>query len=180
MTNRAGRRRHVVIFAAVMLMTASVISAVVFSKVKRQQQRLEHQQRERVNTIPPVFSKIPSLEVVNATIINPDTAAAGVAVEIRNNSDKLVMAVDLVSGEGGVTRSGLSDEDNPIVVIQPHGTTTIKMNFGEMTPGAPLVVSAVTYSDGTEEGDEASLKVMHTARAHDRAVSRARKAAAKP
>jgi hypothetical protein len=129
--------------------------------------------------MPLVFSKIPSLEVVKATIIDADTPAARVAVEIRNNSDRIVMAVDLVSGEGGVTKSGLSDEDNPIVVIEPHGTTTIKMGFGEMTPGAPLVVNAVTYADGMEEGDESSLKVMHSGRDHNRAVSRARKEAAR-
>lgn len=174
MTTRERRDRRLIFFAAAILVIASVVGAVVFSKAKKQQPR------ERASSIPPVYSKIKNLEVVSATIIDPGTDAARVAVEIRNNSDKAVMAVDLVSGEGGVTRSGLSDEDNPIVVIQPHGTTTIKMNFGEMTPGAPLVVSAVTYADGMEQGDEASLKVMHTARDHDRAVSRARKEATKP
>jgi hypothetical protein len=78
------------------------------------------------------------------------------------------MAVDLVAGEGAVTKNGLTDEDNPIVVIPPHGTTTIEMGFGAMTPGAPLVVSAVTYDDGTDEGDEKSTRAMHMVRRRDR------------
>ena len=119
--------------------------------------------------MPSVFSKVKNLEVVRAWIEGAGTPAVSAAVEIRNNSDKAVMAVDLVCGEGGITRNGLTDEEHPVVVIQPHGTTTVEMGFGEMTFGAPLVISAVTYADGTEEGEEASLKAMHMARAHDRA-----------
>jgi len=129
--------------------------------------------------MPPVFSKVKNLEVVNAWIANPGTAAAGVAAEIRNNSLKPVIQVDLACGEGGITRSGINDmhgEEDPIVVIQPGGTTTITMNFGEMTAGMPLVVSAVTYADLTEEGDQSSLKAMHSARAHDKAEREAAKA----
>jgi hypothetical protein len=60
--------------------------------------------------MPQVFSKVKKLEVVRAWIENPGTDAAGVAVEIRNNSEKDVMAVDLMCGEGGVTKNGLTDE----------------------------------------------------------------------
>jgi hypothetical protein len=172
MSNNERRGRRLILFATIILMTASVISAVVISKGKKQ--------RERVSTMPPVFSKVRTLEVVNATIVDPNTPAASVVVEIWNNSDKTVMAVDLVSGEGGVTRNGLSDEEHPIVVIQPYGTTKIRMNFGEMTPGAPLVVSAATYADGTEEGDESSLRGMHAKRALDRAQRKAEKEGARP
>ena len=128
-----------------------------------------------MTSMPQVFSKVKNLEVVNAWIEDPGTPAVRAVVEIRNNSDKAVMAVDLVCGEGGITRSGLTDEEHPIVVIKPHETTTMEMTFGSMTFGAPLVVSAVTYADGTEEGEEASLKAMHMVRAHDRAEVKARK-----
>jgi hypothetical protein len=124
--------------------------------------------------MPQVFSKVKKLEVVRAWIENPGTDAAGVAVEIRNNSEKDVMAVDLMCGEGGVTKNGLTDEEHPMVVIKPHETTIIRMNFGEMTFGAPLVVSAVTYADGMEEGEQSSLNTMHLIRA-DRAKLKAEK-----
>jgi hypothetical protein len=44
------------------------------------------------------------------------------------------------------------------------------MSFSAMSADAPLVVSAVTYADGTEEGDEKSLRAMHKIRDHDKKV----------
>jgi len=153
---------------ALLLIAASCIGAGVLS-AKRQQPKKQWPKEPRVTSMPHIFSKIKSLEVVDAWIGNPETEAAGVWIEIRNNSDKDVMMVDIVCGEGGITRNGLTDEQNPIVVIKPHETTKMFMNFGEMTFGAPLVISGVTYADGTEEGDEASLRAMHRVREHDRA-----------
>lgn len=167
-------KRKWIFLSASILIGAMVVSAGVFS-AKTQQPRKQWPKEPRVTSMPQVFSKVKTLEVVNAWIRDPSSPHAGVAIEIRNNSNKDVMAVDLVCGEGGITRSGLTDEENPIVVIKPHETTTMFMNFGAMTFGAPLVVSAVTYADGTEEGEEASLKSMHSQRAHDRAELKAKK-----
>jgi len=125
-------------------------------------------QRMMVTTIPPVLSKIKSVEVVGTKVINAGTPAAGVSVEIRNNSSKAITAVDLVCGDGAVTKNGLTDEQNPLVVVEPYNTTTLEMSFSEMTPDAPLVISAVTYADGTEEGDQKSLAIMHKIRERDR------------
>lgn len=161
MTKDRGSNSRLLFLALAFLLIATIAGAVVFSKVQ--------QSKSRVNTMPRVLSKIKNLQVISATVINPDTPAAGVAIEIRNNSELAVMAVDLVSGEGAITKNGLSDEDHPIVVIPPHGTTIVEMTFGEMTPGAPLVVSAVTYADGTEEGEEEPLRIMHKIREHDKA-----------
>lgn len=139
----------------------SLVAFVAFSK------KIEPQ-RKMVTAVPPVLSKIKSIEVVSTKVINAGTPTAGVAVEIRNNSAKAITAVDLVCGDGAVTKNGLTDEQNPIVVIEPYNTTTLEMSFSEMTSDAPLVISAVTYADGTEEGDEKSLAIMHKIRARDR------------
>jgi hypothetical protein len=173
MTNRIASRKWFFLLAAI-LVAASVISAGVFS-AKNQEPKKQWPKEPRVTSMPVVFSKVKNLEVINAWIEDPGTPAVSAAVEIRNNSDKAVMAVDLVCGEGGITKNGLTDEEHPVVVIKPHDTTTVKMTFGAMTFGAPLVVSAATYADGTEEGDEASLKSMHRVRAHDRAELKAEK-----
>jgi hypothetical protein len=178
MTIQITRRKWFFLFASI-LIAASLISAAAFS-AKRQQPKKQWPQEPRVNSMPPLFSKVKNLEVVRAWIEDPDSAVPNVAIEIRNNSNKDVMAVDLVCGQGGITRSGLTDEEHPIVVMKPHGTTTIRMNFSEMTFGAPLVVGGVVYADGTEEGDKASLKSMQMQRAHDRAELKARKGATKP
>jgi hypothetical protein len=126
-----------------------------------------------VTAIPTVSSKVKTIEVLSTKLIREGTPGVGVSVEVKNNSEKPVMAIDLVCGDGAVTKNGLTDEQNPIVVIPPYGTTTIEMSFGEMTADAPLVVSAVTYSDGTEEGDAKSLGIMHKIRERDRERIRA-------
>ena len=151
---------------------ASIVVSVVLSK--RSESR-----RQKVASIPPAYSIIKTLQIVGVKPINEGTPAAGVAVEIRNNSDKDVMAVDLVCGEGAVTKNGLTDEENPITVIKPYGTVTIDMTFSEMSFGAPLVVSAATYADGTEEGEEESLRIMHRIRDRDRARLKAERAVRK-
>jgi hypothetical protein len=149
------------LFAAAITALAAAVSIGVVSKSR--------QQKEQVHTLPQIYSKVKDLEVINATIIDAKTPAARVQVEIWNHSSLAVTAVDIVSGEGGITKNGLTDEEHPIVVIEPYGTTIVEMTFSEMTPGSPLVVSAVTYADGAEEGEQESLKVMHLTRRRDRA-----------
>ncbi len=173
MKNLIANRRWIFFFAAT-LITAVVVTTGGFS-AKRQQPKKQRPQEPRVTSMPPVFSKVKNLEIVKAWIVDPGTPAARVAVEIRDNSNKDVVAVHLMCGEGSITKNGLTDEENPIVVMKPNGTTTIEMGFGEMHFGAPLVVSAVTYADRTEEGDATSLKIMHGTRAHDRAQLKAEK-----
>lgn len=156
-------RRIILLLMAV----AFVGSLIAFNAVTK---RREIPDQKAVTSIPPVYSKVKTLEVVGVKVLDENTPAARVSVEIFNNSEKAVMAVDLVCGEGAITKNGLTDEENPIVVIEPYGVTTIEMNFGAMTPNAPLVVSAVTYADGSEEGDEESLRVMHRVRERDKAI----------
>jgi hypothetical protein len=108
--------------------------------------------QEPMRTLPMISSKVASIQIESSRITNEDTRAVGVEIVVRNLSAKPVMAIDLVAGDGAVTKNGLTDETKPIVVIQPYGTTTLNMTFGAMTPGSSLEISAVTYGDGTERG----------------------------
>lgn len=173
MTNRIAKRRCVFLVATQMI-AAPVITAAVFNP-KPQKPKRQLPKEPPVTSMPPVYSKIKTLEVVTAWIVNQEIGVPAARVVIRNNSDKDIVAVDLVCGNGAVTENGLNDEEHPVVVVKAHETFIMEMNFSAMTFGAPLVVSAVTYADGTEEGDEKSLRAMHLAREHDRAVIKARK-----
>jgi hypothetical protein len=174
MASRILERKWILLSAATLISTL-VITAGVFSTRRLRSQQAE--QQPRVNYMPPFFSKVKQMEIVRASLWISDRAVepVGVEIEIKNNSKKDVVAVDLVCGEGSITHNGLTDEEHPVVVMGPNETTTIRMDFSEMTFGAPLVVSAVTYADGTEEGDEKSLRRIHLAREHDRAVIKAQK-----
>ena len=160
-------RRRIMLITLAVALVGSMIGVGVLSQNREARKPLE-MRRQMVTSIPPTFSKVKTLEVLSTQLIVVGNIPQGVAVEIRNNSDKAVMAVDLVSGEGAITKNGLTDAENPKVVIEPYGTVTMHMSFGEMTAGAPLVVAAATYADGTEEGAEESLAAMHAAREHDK------------
>jgi len=141
------------------LVIATLLGSIVFSRPGQ----VEKPKKE----LPKVVSKISTIQIESTKAIDENTEFARMEVVVRNNSAKAVMAIDLVAGEGAVTKNGLTDPDKPIIVIEPYGTTTLQMSFGEMTPGSDLVVAAVTYQDGSEEGDEKSLKVMRKIRARD-------------
>ena len=168
MTKRIAKRRWVFLIATIMI-SALAISVGVFS-AKRQQPKKKWPKEPPVISMPEVYSKVKTIEIVRSWIVNQELGVPAARVEIRNNSNKDIMAVDLVCGEGAVTTNGLTDEEHPIVVVKAHETVVLEMNFSAMTFGAPLVVSAVTYADGTKEGDEKSIRAMHLGRQHDRAV----------
>lgn len=172
--NLTSRRNRLFLFAAVMLVTASVISAAVFSAI-RQQPKTQHPKQWLTST-PPVSSKVKDLEIINERIVRPNTDIPGVAFEIRNNSGRAVMAIEIKCGSAGISKDGLEDEQTPTVIIEPYGTLTAEMN-DELTPGAPIVISAATFEDGTEEGDDASVKFMQRLRARERARHRAEREA---
>jgi hypothetical protein len=172
MISRNSRRKYFFLVAAAMALTVLVISVVVFS-AKRQEPKQLHP-KNWLTSIPPVESKVKDLEIINARIVRADSDAPGVAFEIRNNSNRAVMAVRITSGESGISKDGLEDEDNPIVIIEPYGTLTAEMN-DELTRNAQIVISSATFADGTEEGSEFSVELMRKLRARDRARHKAEK-----
>ncbi len=166
MINRISRRNWISLFFAGILLTTSVIGAVVFSAKRHQPNR--QQQSKRVIELPAVVSHVPKLEIENIRVKDPGTSDATAVIEIRNNADSAVMAVEISTKNGGdsaaVNEDGLDDADNPKVVIPPHGTTTLEMTFGEMIADAPIVVSAAVFSDGSEQGEKWSLDAMRGVR----------------
>lgn len=147
------------------VVTLSGITVGVFS-AKRQ---TSNPQQKRVTELPQVISHVPRLSVAGVSVKDPGTPAASAVVEIRNNSPFAVMSVEISTKNGGdsgaVNTDGLTDPENPIVVIEPWGTTTFEMSFTAMIPDAPLVISAAIFADGTEEGDKWSLDSMKLGRA---------------
>src|SRR5437773_786359 len=102
MINRNNKRKLLFLFAAVMLVTLSVISVEVFSAKRKGLKRPPQQTpqtKEWLSSIPSVRSKIKDLEIINARIVRPNTEAPGVAFEILNKSDRAVMAVGIICGD---------------------------------------------------------------------------------
>ena len=151
-----------------LLVTIVAISSGITIGVFSAKRHASNQQQKRVTELPEVKSHAPRLKVAGVSVKNPGTPEAIAVVEIFNNSPLAVMAVEISTKNGGdsgaVNIDGLTDPENPIVVIEPWGTTKLEMNFGEMIPDAPLVISAAFFADGTEEGDKWSLDIMKKGR----------------
>jgi hypothetical protein len=169
MINRNLKGRWFLIFAVLLMVGASV---VVFSGKRQQSQKSQQPQnlqpKEWLTSVPLMLSKVKDLEIINARIVRAGTEAPGVAFEIVNNSNRAVMAVDIMCGEAGMSKDGLADEEHPTVVIEPNGKLKVEMN-GELSPGLPIILSSAIFEDGTEEGTETSLKSIHRGRTHERA-----------
>ena len=168
MTNQTTKRKWI-FFSAATLITASVITAGVFSA--RKQRPNDPKTQKRVVELPAVVSHVAKLKIVNFNVKNAGTPAAIVVVEILNTSSLPVMSVEIstknqAGDSGAVGDDGLFDPDKPRVVIPPYGTTKLEMSFSEMVPDAPLVISAAVFADGTEEGDQWSRDAMRGLRNH--------------
>lgn len=166
--------RRVILVCAGLLIVASVVTAGAFNA---RRQRPSQKPQKKVLTLPPVISHVPKLRIANVNVENPGTPEARAVIEILNTSHLAVMSVEISTknkgDSGGVNSDGLNDPDNPRVVIPPFGTTTLRMNFSEMIPDAPLVISAAEFADGTEEGDKWSLRAMQAVRKHRQELRRA-------
>jgi hypothetical protein len=181
LTNQITNRKWVCVLAVTTLLAASTISVAVFS-AKRQQPSKQKQQK-RVMELPPIVSHVPRLAIASITVRDAGTTDPRAVIEIRNNSDLAVMAVEISTKNGGdsgaVNADGLDDPDNPKVVIPPHGTTTLEMSFSEMIVDAPLVLSAAVFADGSEDGDKWSFDAMRAVREHHQSLRKAQKGGGK-
>lgn len=163
-----------ILSVSVVVAASTTIPLSIKSRAKGKQQEQKH-----VTKLPPVVSHVQMLEVVKATVKDEGTREATALVEIRNNSDLAVMAVEIStrddinsSGEGS---DGLYEPGNPHVIIPPHETKTLEMRLFNMIPDVPLVVSGAVFSDGSEDGDWWSLDGMRAIRKREQAQHRVEK-----
>jgi hypothetical protein len=177
MINLNSKGKWFFVIAALMLMTASIL---VFNSKRQEilsgtpQQPKKPHKNDWLTSVPPISSEVKDLEIINARIVMAGTEPRGVAFEIQNKSNRGVMAVSITCGGPRIAKDGLEDEENPTVIIEPYGTLAAEMN-SELTPGAPIVIDAAMFEDGTEEGDKTTLAFEHKIRAREQARHKAEK-----
>jgi hypothetical protein len=167
--NNVKSKRKWLLLAALVVASMAIVATVGFSSRKQQptMRDMRKHPKEWLSSIPAVDSKVKDLEIINTRIVRAGTEPPGVAFEIRNNSNVAVMAVEVRCGEGGISTDGLEDEEHPKVIIAPLGTLTAEMN-DELSPGNPIVITAATFEDGSEKGDESSVELMKNLRERER------------
>jgi hypothetical protein len=129
--------------------------------------------------LPKVISKVKNLEVVGVSVRREDEPTAVLAVEIRNNSDKPVVAVTLESGDeqhaSGIDINGDTGDAPPETVIEPGGVRTVELPLSDIRENNLVKVGGAIFADGSEDGDAVTLRSMHEHQKSDKAKSAKRK-----
>ncbi len=158
----------VICFAAVSIMAFSG-STLNFRWVR--------QEAKGASRLPKIVSNVKNLEVVSAAIEERDEAGTIVLIEVRNNSDKAMIAVAVESGDdkdsAGVSLNGFKNNgEEPAIVLKPHGSLKVRFSLSDVRPGFPIRIAGVMYADGTEEGDESALGTLHRQKEHEQKSKR--------
>ncbi len=155
------RVRYILIPSLLVLAAAGVVGVAA---VLRQRQG---------NEVPKVVSKVKDLEVSGVRLTREGEQTAALAIEIRNSSAKPVVAVSVESGDekdaSGVDINGDTSDGPPETIIEPYGTRTVEFPLSDVHPGKPVKVSGAVYADGSEDGEELSLRSMRQHRERDKA-----------
>lgn len=150
------------------LVLSTVVAAGVYTRASKSQKKQTTDinyphtyEPTSVTVAPEVKSNIRGLEITGVTLINQGTMAASIAIDVTNQRDEAVMALDFISckggDRGGIAMDGLLDDGNPHVLIPPHSLRTFYWGVGEILEGTTGFLAAAVFSDGKEEGDQTSL-----------------------
>lgn len=162
------KMKAVVFLGAASLLATSLVAAAIVPS-KRLDRAPAQESRSPTNTLPQIIRKVKDLEIVTASIKDQGKPNASAVFKIENNSDKAVTAFTLTFGSASVSQEGGMDADEPEAVIKPHGTTTLEIPLSNFMKDEPLIIAAVLYADGTEDGQEAVLEWRHEQRARAKA-----------
>lgn len=169
--------KFTILACSMILIAASVVRITAVKRSARQQ----HQQMQQVtDTLPPIVHKVKNLKIVKATIESPGTPEAMVVLKFRNKSDVAVTAFTITNGDFSVGPDGGISVDEPVTVIEPHGTIIEEIPASNFERDVPIILAAVLYADGTEEGQDIVLEMIHDMRAREKAERDKQKGGSQP
>ena len=165
-------RRLLIISTLVVLST--VVAAGVYTRASKLQKNQTNHGRfcdpAKVKSAPPVVSKVKDLEISQVTLVDEGTQFAALEINVTNNRDEAVMALDFSAGPmgdySGLSFDGLLMEDSPSVAIPPHTLKSFRWHLSEIKEGQTVVLDAAEFADGKEEGDKFTLNGMKITRRH--------------
>lgn len=153
--------QDIAISVCLLLALASVIAAtrVLVKKNREANQSKESPKTYVAHTVkdlPQVFSQVKGLQISGVSLENQGTPQAALVINVTNNRDEAVMAIDFVAGKenySGLREDGLLEEGHPRMIIPPHTLRTFKWNLGEIITGEDVNLVAAIFDNGKEEGD---------------------------
>lgn len=160
--------------AAISVGILVVISAVALTKSKRTSpppSKDKQEKNQTVDAMPLIIYQVKGVEVVKATLEGKGTADPFAVLEIKNISDKPIIAVSVEIGEpeeadGAVVNGFKEGDELPSVIMEPNASVRALLSLNNAKPGEPIRVSGVVYADDSEEGEKTALETMHAQREH--------------
>ena len=170
--NNLKTHRSLLLLSMFVLLSSALAAGVYTQASKSQKKQKDHPrtyEAAKVTAAPEVRSAIKGLDISKVSLINQGTPAAAIDIDVINNRDENVMAVDFVAGvgkstSGGFAMDGLLFEDNPLVIIPRHSLKTFTWHLGEILEGETIVLAVAIFSDGKEEGDKGSVDRLKKSR----------------
>lgn len=155
-----------------LLVISSAVAIGVYTRVSSQKKQTDHPRTYNaveVTAAPEVRSTIKGLDISGVRLINQGKPEASVSIDVTNQRDEDVMALDFVAGKGKSTSSGLAmdgllEEDHPLVIIPRHSLKTFSWNLGSIMEGETIFLAVAVFSDGKEEGDQHFLNGLKKSR----------------
>ena len=163
------------ILISTLLVLSSVIAAGVYTQASKFQKKQKDHPRTyeaaKVTAAPEVRSAVKGLDISSVSLINQGTPDAAVVIDVINQRDEDAMAVDFIAGAGkstssGLAMDGLSEENDPLVIIPRHSLKTFTWNLGSILDGETILLAVAIFSDGKEEGDKRYLDGLKKSRIH--------------
>ena len=182
MENSRTIRRLILI--STLLVLSTVIAAGVYTQVSKSQKQkdiLSTYDAAKVTAAPEVRSLVKGLDISSVSLIDRGTPYASIVIDVINQRDEDVMAVDFIARGGkstssGLAMDGLAEENNPLVIIPRHSLKTFTWNLGSILEGETIVLAVAVFSDGKEEGDARFLDRLKKGRIHYQESKRKEKA----
>lgn len=116
--------------------------------------RRKYEQRRRLHAMPEIVNATSSLRVVSAEIEH-GSVADDLLVTLRNDSPKSMISFTFCfveDEEEGYSSMSIGSPSEDLEALAPYAETTVRVDAGSITPGKPLSLCAVMFSDETQEG----------------------------
>jgi hypothetical protein len=155
-------KKRILILSTIIISIVIALAAFIFLKKNADAQK----QSELLSQVR-IVNNTRSLEVLNTVILYPrDPRSTLVEIEVRNISDKPIIAIRLESGNeksaSSLTAEGFNEGDvPPTIILRPGESMKIDFSFSSIHPGLPIRIGAVMFADGTGDGESGLLEQMH-------------------
>ncbi len=147
-----------------------IFTFVAFTALKQDVQG-QKSPSEAITRLLKVESSVKELSIIRTNLRDADTPVANIFIEIRNESDKPITHITLISGAGkdvAGTTFGASEG----VLIPAHGEYQMPFLLSNVIRGFPIRIGGVMYADESTSGDEKSLERLRRQKEHDRSELR--------